>query len=374
MKSSWLFLLIKVGLVLGLAWYVTQQVETRDRILTEKGNLASELVGRLEGNWQEADWIFHQEGESPLSFGDFPEKVELRPGFFTLLRGIRFEFYFFGIASWFCLLLIVTKRWQILLNAADVPLSYLRAFRLCFIGYFFNNVMPGLTGGDLVRAVMVARGAEEKKARAAVTVFVDRLIGLMGLLILGALVLSFAPPHFSGGEKPLSQVRFAAFGFLAFGFLGAWAYQSKNLRKFFRLDSLLQRLPFRDKIQSLDEALTLYRARRDSLAIALLLSILLQAFGVMAFWAMGVALGSTLSALDNFAVFPIVQTVSSIPISPAGWGIGETLYGRFFSGLGSTFTLGVAVSILFRLTTQVGFGLLGGLAWLSSRSSKKTKT
>ncbi len=377
MKSPWFFRLIKVGLVFALAWYVTRQVETRDRLFFEENEQRIEWTGKLEGNWQETDWVFHRDIETAagedrsFSSSELPHPIEIRPGFFTLLKGIRLPFYFLGIGSWLILLLIVTKRWQLLLEAAEVPLSYRRALRLCFIGYFFNNVMPGLTGGDLVRAVMVARDAKEKRARAAVTVLVDRLVGLMGLLILGAVVLSFAPPQFAGGEETLARVRWAVFAFLACGFLGTWAYQSPSVRKTLGLDALLRRLPFRDQFQSLDEAVTIYNPRRGTLFLTLLLSIALQVFGVLAFYSMGIALGSTLSALDNFAVFPIVQTISSVPVAPAGWGIGETLYGRFFSGLGSTFTLGVAVSILFRLTTQVGFGLLGGLAWLSSRSSNQ---
>ena len=46
------------------------------------------------------------------------------------------------------------------------------------------------------------------------------------------------------------------------------------------------------------------------------------------------------------------------------------IYGEFFAMFGSTFTLGVAVSVLFRLLSQVGFGLLGGIIWMISAERK----
>ena len=75
--------------------------------------------------------------------------------------------------------------------------------------------------------------------------------------------------------------------------------------------------------------------------------------------------------MEDFVIFPVVQTVSALPLAPAGWGVGETLYGTFFRSFGSSFTLGVAVSVLFRLTSQVGFGLIGGLIWVTSRERRQ---
>jgi uncharacterized membrane protein YbhN (UPF0104 family) len=101
------------------------------------------------------------------------------------------------------------------------------------------------------------------------------------------------------------------------------------------------------------------------------MSIPLQICGVLSFWAIGEALGAEIRIADDFVIFPVVQTISAIPVAPAGWGVGEWLYGTSFELFGSTFTLGVAVSILFRLTTQLGFGLIGGLVWVTSSQRKR---
>ena len=56
----------------------------------------------------------------------------------------------------------------------------------------------------------------------------------------------------------------------------------------------------------------------------------------------------------------IANVVSSLPVAPAGWGVGELAFGYLFDLLGSLDTIGIAVSITYRLLTMV-LGLAGGL-------------
>jgi uncharacterized protein (TIRG00374 family) len=232
--------------------------------------------------------------------------------------------------------------------------------------------MPGQTGGDLVRAVLVVRGLESNRANAAMSVLIDRILGLFSLLFLAALVLLFGDLESGpGGPKHLGQVAKAVYllvgGVVLFGMI----YLSRRVRRALKLDALMERLGERNFIRKIDGAITLYRHHIPTIFFCLGISMFLQVCGILSFWSMGQALGSGLSMADNFVIFPVVQTVSAVPIAPAGWGLGETLYGTFFKWFGSTFTLGVAVSVLFRLTTQVGVGLFGGLVYLLSKDLKK---
>jgi uncharacterized membrane protein YbhN (UPF0104 family) len=47
-------------------------------------------------------------------------------------------------------------------------------------------------------------------------------------------------------------------------------------------------------------------------------------------------------------------------VTPAGWGVGEWAFGSLFHVLGSSSTLGVAVSVAYRLLSML-LGLAGGL-------------
>lgn len=53
------------------------------------------------------------------------------------------------------LLQVVRFRWMLALQ--DIHLGWLAALRICFLGHFYSYVIPGTTGGDLVRAGYLMR-------------------------------------------------------------------------------------------------------------------------------------------------------------------------------------------------------------------------
>ncbi|RMH03178.1 MAG: UPF0104 family protein [Planctomycetota bacterium] len=374
--------LLKLAVAAALVAYVAAHLEWRDALEEPAASPAEAPIlhpGRIAGDWRSGAWTFRPDredrqppgGPGGLDAASLPDGWRLRPGFPTLLRGLDPGLYALGVGFWALLLLIVAWRWTLLLAAAGVPAGYGRAMRLCFIGYFFNNVLPGLTGGDLVRAVLVTRGLEERRARAAISVFVDRIVGLFGLLALGVIVLFTADLSDTLDRPALFRLRLAVLGILVLGLAGTWAWLSPRVRRRLRLDSLLARLPLAERLQAVDDAVTVYRHHPGRLALAFLAAVVLQAAAALSFWAIAAAVGGGLGVADVFAVFPVVQSVSAVPVAPAGWGIGESLFGRFFAAFGSTFTLGVAASVVFRLTTQLGVGLVGGLVWVLSRERRR---
>ena len=50
------------------------------------------------------------------------------------------------------------------------------------IGLASTLFMPGSVGGDLVKAYYVTKDAANKRPQAVMTIFLDRFIGLLGLL------------------------------------------------------------------------------------------------------------------------------------------------------------------------------------------------
>ena len=87
-------------------------------------------------------------------------------------------------------MVIVSWRWRMLLGVHGVHLRYWRIFELNMIGQFFSAFLVGTTGGDVVKIFYVARAVPHHKAAVAFTVVVDRVIGLIALLLFGVL-LSF---------------------------------------------------------------------------------------------------------------------------------------------------------------------------------------
>ena len=86
-------------------------------------------------------------------------------------------------------------RWKALI-APELHVSYYEAFRLTFIGLFANIFVPaGAVGGDIVKAAFLgARVEKGKRVEAAISILVDRIVGLVGLFCL-TLVLALIYLH-----------------------------------------------------------------------------------------------------------------------------------------------------------------------------------
>ena len=57
------------------------------------------------------------------------------------------------------------------------------------MAHFFNSLLLGSTGGDLLKAYFAAGETSQRKAEAATTVVVDRLLGLFAMLLCSVMAL-----------------------------------------------------------------------------------------------------------------------------------------------------------------------------------------
>src|SRR6185295_4305590 len=117
-------------------------------------------------------------------------------------------------------------RWKVLAQ----PLGFNAPLKLYFnyylIGMFFNLFAPGTVGGDVSRIYYLAREADTGRDKrwggatmnSAVVVFIDRVIGMMVLIWLGALGLILFPQYTIPHAVRLLTFGLAA-GFIAGGLL-----------------------------------------------------------------------------------------------------------------------------------------------------------
>ena len=84
---------------------------------------------------------------------------------------------------------IATVRWQILLRVQGIVLGWFRVAVMVVVGLFFNMFLPGLVGGDAVRLFLLFKSVPRQKTAATLSVVMDRLLGLVSLLILAILVV-----------------------------------------------------------------------------------------------------------------------------------------------------------------------------------------
>lgn len=360
---------------------VAYNVPWRDRLVFQDATHKVEIPGEIRGDWRgdeiqfqadpgasiETGWPIDIENElrSPLHTARVKRSVTVdgqpstegslgwRPGMLHVFgeldpRGLWIAMGMFLVAA-----VTSVTRWWRLLGVAGCAATWWTSLRLTFLGFFFNLVVPGLTGGDLIKAVMVVRENPDRRADALVSVIVDRGLGLFVLVGLATLVVLIAGDHFRELRLPVV---------LTFAGMSAvlWIFLHPGPRRILRLEALFERLPQKERIKSVDRALRIYSHHPLEMTVAVLLSVFNHVSIATGVYALGRAFGDQLGAMEYMGLVAIANLISSLPIAPGGWGVGEAAFAYLFHLLGGSGTVGVAVSVTYRLL-MMALSLLGGV-------------
>lgn len=284
----------------------------------------------------------------------------LEPGIVTTLRNADGLLLAVALALLLTGTLVAAYRWYILLLGADLGTSMSRAFSLTFIGAFFNNIMPGLTGGDVAKAFYIARDHRNRKTEAIITVLLDRVLGITGLALVAALVIPFNVARY-GDAAP--WIYGLLLGLAAFACL----FFSRRVRKALRIDALLARLPFQGVVKKIDQAVFLYRFRHKLVLVSLILSMVVHGIIITAIALIGRGLDIGLDFQAYYAVVPICLIAAALPLAPSGIGVTEAVGVYFFGGLGVKPTEALALWFLYRME-QLAISLIGGVCLAAQKN------
>jgi uncharacterized protein (TIRG00374 family) len=247
--------------------------------------------------------------------------------------------------------LMAAQRLIWMLGIQDVRLSFWNAVKLTFVGNFFNFALPGTTGGDLIKAYYLTRFTH-RKTEAVTTIFLDRVIGLLGMVVLASVLMiaSWDEQQFGALARPLALIC----GVLA---LGALVIFSQRLRALFGLRALAERLPGRigEQLLRVGRATVALRQRKRLLSLSfgmtfVLQSIVLISAGVMA-WSLGMQ-----GTLGYFVIYVAVGfLLAAVPIAPPqAFGVLEYYYVYVFTrGDANTASQAVALALAVRLIQLV---------------------
>ena len=374
--------IVKILLAVGLVAFVLTKVDFADRLIVHEKKadawvFSHEHTGRIEGDWKTKTVSFTSDDGKVFVVEPGERdgrKHELRPGITTVCKNMQVPIFLLGALCFFVVAAFSAARWCWLLHCNDLAVSFLQAFRLTWIGVFFNNVVPGLTGGDVVKAIYVAR-ITGKKTRPILSVLVDRVLGLIALAILAAIAVSFNFANF----RTLGWTIYVGLGLLLGGTI---CFFSRRVRRKLRLDTLLSKLPAAAMLKQIEQAIYFYKSHMKGLCLWLFLSILNHIVGVIGVYLIGEALGLDLSLGAYLVLIPVINIASAVPIAPAGWGVGEYLYQKLFTDycLGLQIvhpqttlmpTLALVLSIIYRLHIML-WSLLGAVFLIFEKSRPTT--
>lgn len=261
-------------------------------------------------------------------------------------------------------IVFTTLRWHLLLRPVGLSQSLFRTFHFNYLGLFFNNFLLGLTGGDVVKAILIARGSD-RKAGAVLTVFVDRLIGLVMLAGIAGVACALRL-----GAAEFREAAAIVWGFLAAFTLFCLVYFNRRLRALEWVRRLRRALPGRHLLKELDDAGRAYRGEPAVVAGAALLSLASHACSLGAAWAFSHALGFPIPLVDVLVYIPVIMMIVSVPVSVGSWGVGEAAFIGFFRKVGMPEPTAVGLSLLVRLG-QALWTIPGGLFLVLDPSERR---
>ncbi|MFQ5512156.1 MAG: lysylphosphatidylglycerol synthase transmembrane domain-containing protein [Candidatus Krumholzibacteriia bacterium] len=279
-------------------------------------------------------------------------------------RGVRFEklLYFPLFTAYF--VWIRGLRWHTIMRAAGIEYPLWRSAVVWAVGFFGASITPAKVG-DALRAYYLSRDTGRNFGESFLTIFVDRLMDMVIVLISGVvtlLVFSYRYIHMSSLWLVVIMVA-GVFGAL-------YAVTRRNLVKtlvgpVFRA---LAPRKYHDELSlhfnSFYDSLRACARDRKRMAAAFVYALLFWtgvvflAFSVTRILGIAVPLGYVL------IMMPTVTLVELIPISVSGLGTREAAVIYFFSVVGIASAQAVGFSITYLLVGTYLTALVGFVAWL----------
>jgi glycosyltransferase 2 family protein len=214
-------------------------------------------------------------------------------------------------------------RWRLFLRAKGIPLPAATILFLTWAGQFFNAVLPGSTGGDILKVYQVCRLNPERRADAAATVLVDRLTALFALLllagigvILNPLALGFLKPDY------VFSFRLMWCGAALLLLAGAGRYLLARTQRGILWGGRVLRT-----LQSARSSVSW----RGHWAAAFAWALAMHLVTVLIAYLFAKSLGLSISLVQMLIVVPVVAVFVMLPITINGHGLREILLIAYFT-------------------------------------------
>jgi uncharacterized protein (TIRG00374 family) len=252
------------------------------------------------------------------------------------LQAADYRWVGMGILAYLVVEISAAVRWNILLQVQKINLSAPRLAGLFLIGMFYNQFLPGGTGGDIIKSYLLLKETKEK-AGALLAVVFDRLIGLVALVTITVVLVSLrfdwlwrTPVTVESGVTPRQLLLLLLFllGSSLTGLITSFVISGFNLFHW-----LPQKFPGREKLIEIAAAYHLYARHWFATLLAFGASIIAHLATFTTFLCVAYAFRAAVSPIDFFAVLPMERTITALPISFAGVGLRETILQVLLSNL-----------------------------------------
>jgi uncharacterized protein (TIRG00374 family) len=255
-------------------------------------------------------------------------------------------------------------RWWLVATRGGIPLRMATSQRLTFVSHFFSTCLPENGAGDLVKGVILSRMGPRFPDVLGTMAF-DRVSGMAGLFLNWSLcmaALAWQEPQVRPLLLPILPFSIAAATLL----VGSLAATSRLTSLARNVSGRLSGRPLPKRIASASVTM-LERMERcagdpSTVVASLGISMAIQALFVVLALCAARSLSLQIGFLDAGAVLPMAALANSLPLSPGGLGVGESVASVAMSRLGHPPEAGAELMIVVRIAVVV-WALFGGLVY-----------
>ncbi len=248
-------------------------------------------------------------------------------------------------------------RWCLLVRCQGIRLSMLEAHRLGAICFLLNFVSAGSVGGDLFKAIFLAKRRPGRRVQSVASVVVDRGVGLYGLLLVASAAFLMYDGGPRGGEAAdLQQLKWASAVLVAAGtvVLAGLVFGGRFV------DALVRRgtdLPIVGGIiEKVGSPLRMFHDHPIAFAASVLMSIGVHSMLTVSMYLIARSLYPAVPTLaEHFIIVPIGMLASALPITPAGIGVLEAAVEWLYEIIPAVPTLasGTLIALVFEMVKVV---------------------
>lgn len=252
---------------------------------------------------------------------------------------------------------VMILRWVLLLGASGAPISPGHAARIFLVSSFVGSFLPAGVGGDAARAYSLSR-VTTAGDEAVASVIVDRLLGVLSLVVVGlAGLVAWTPASGFDLRTVIAVVLLAAACLGAF-----WADRLVALA----MPSAVGAAPSRHPLARVGAAVSRYRGHGAVLAHVMAWSVGVQLLRIGQAYLLGLGLGIAVPFRYYLLFMPVGLLMLLLPISISGFGLPQGAIVWLLRPMGVPDELSFALSTLIVLTGLAG-NLPGLVLWLRRR-------
>ncbi|HEX7593605.1 MAG TPA: lysylphosphatidylglycerol synthase transmembrane domain-containing protein, partial [Anaerolineae bacterium] len=229
------------------------------------------------------------------------------------LAGAQWQWLLLALTLYFLALLLGVLKWHLLVRAQHLDISFWNLATFTFTGLFLGNVLPTNVGGDVVRAAMLARASHGTTEAAAISVVVDRLLGLSAFfgvtLISTGLAVGLLTRSTELEAIQTATIIMAA----AFAVGSALFFSRRTARQLARVFEFGLFARFKPYALRLYHAIQVYRFNYAALAANIALSASILVVTTLVWYSVARALDLHISMLYFFLFNPLIAFVLLLP-------------------------------------------------------------